>query len=105
MNTGANDHAKAKILRCLFIAMIFVMASVVVFHGRAHQTPTPQISTATITGTVQDDKGTPLEKVNVTISSPTFSASAITTADGRFEFKNLQPAKYIVTAQAARFRK
>jgi ligand-binding sensor domain-containing protein/protocatechuate 3,4-dioxygenase beta subunit len=105
MKTVATHHAKAKIFRFLFTAIFFAIAGLVAFHSQAHQTQTPQVSTATITGTVQDDKGTPLEKVSVTISSPAYSASAITTADGKFEFKNLQPAKYVVTAQASRFRK
>src|ERR1051325_9505595 len=104
MKTGAISRAHRQGFR-FTLAVILFLASVFADHGRAHQAQTPQPSTATITGVVQDDKGTPLEKVSVTISSANFSASAITTADGRFEFKNLQPSKYVVTAQAARFRK
>jgi ligand-binding sensor domain-containing protein/AAA+ ATPase superfamily predicted ATPase len=103
MKIRVKSPASRKSLQPIYIAIFLAIASVIAFHSRAHQTP--QVNTATITGAVQDDKGTPLEKVNVTLSSPNYSASAITTADGKFEFKNLQPAKYLVTAQAARFRK
>jgi ligand-binding sensor domain-containing protein len=60
---------------------------------------------ATINGVVQDDRGAPVADVKVTITSGDFLSSAFTRADGKFEFKGLKPAQYIITAEAARFRK
>ncbi len=69
------------------------------------QPPPAQASTASIAGVVVDDRNAPIANVSVAISSDKFAASALTNAEGKFEFKNLQPAKYIISAQAARFRK
>ncbi|HSE99152.1 MAG TPA: two-component regulator propeller domain-containing protein [Blastocatellia bacterium] len=60
---------------------------------------------ATISGVVQDDRGAPVADVKVTIASGDFISSVFTRADGKFEFKGLKPAQYIITAEAARFRK
>ncbi len=64
----------------------------------------PQNGSAIVSGVVLDDKGVPLEKATVSISSASYTASVLTQADGKFEFKNLAPAKYTVTVQAARLR-
>ncbi len=105
MKTGTKRQVHSRVFRFALGSFIFVITSYVAIYSSAHQTPVPQVNTASVIGFVQDDKGAPLEKVSVTISSPNFSASAFTTADGKFEFKNLAPAKYFITAQAARFRK
>lgn len=105
MKTGVKRQVHSKAFRLGLVLCFFIMASSLAMYSRAHQTPVPQVNTAVVTGFVQDDKGTPLDKVSVTISAPNFSASTITAADGRFEFKNLPPAKYLITAQATRFRK
>jgi ligand-binding sensor domain-containing protein/AAA+ ATPase superfamily predicted ATPase len=105
MKTGANLQTEATFFRFTLASLLFVIASCFAIYSSAHQTPAPQASTASVTGLVQDDKGAPLDKVSITISSPNFSASAFTAPDGKFEFKNLSPAKYVITAQAARFRK
>ncbi len=68
------------------------------------QTPS-QPANASITGLVQDDRNTPVSNVTVTISSEGFSAVTLTNAEGRFEFKSLKPARYLITAETARFRK
>lgn len=60
---------------------------------------------ATISGTIQDDRNAPLADVKVSLSSTDFSASVLTKADGRFEFKSLKPGAYLLTTEAARFRK
>lgn len=103
MKIAAKSPINTGVFRCA-LAMVFILVTVGLY-SQANQTPQPQSNNASISGLVQDDKGTPLEKVSVTISSANYSASAITMADGRFEFKNLQPARYTITAQAARFRK
>jgi ligand-binding sensor domain-containing protein/AAA+ ATPase superfamily predicted ATPase len=64
-----------------------------------------QTETGTINGVVQDDKGAPVADVKVTVSSVDFSSSVFTKADGKFEFKALKPGQYLITAEAARFRK
>ncbi|HEX5736095.1 MAG TPA: two-component regulator propeller domain-containing protein [Blastocatellia bacterium] len=64
-----------------------------------------QVEGATITGTVQDDRGLPVADVKVTITSEGFSQSTLTSADGKFEFRNLAPRQYTITAEATRFRK
>jgi ligand-binding sensor domain-containing protein len=60
---------------------------------------------ATISGTIQDDRNAPLADVKVSLASTDFSASVFTKTDGKFEFKNLKPGSYLLTAEAARFRK
>jgi ligand-binding sensor domain-containing protein/protocatechuate 3,4-dioxygenase beta subunit len=64
-----------------------------------------QAEGGTISGAIQDDKGAPVADVKVSLSSADFSASLFTKPDGKFEFKNLKPAQYTLTAEAARFRK
>jgi ligand-binding sensor domain-containing protein/AAA+ ATPase superfamily predicted ATPase len=105
MKTGVKPQMTSKAFRLALATGCLVMVSCLAIYSSARQTPVPQVNTAAVTGFVQDDKGAALDKVSVTISAANFSASAITGADGKFEFKNLPPAKYLVTAQATRFRK
>jgi ligand-binding sensor domain-containing protein/AAA+ ATPase superfamily predicted ATPase len=58
-----------------------------------------------IIGVIQDDRGTPLANVKVTLTSGDVSASTSTQADGKFEFHNLKSGQYRITVEAARFRK
>jgi ligand-binding sensor domain-containing protein len=60
---------------------------------------------ATIIGQVQDDRGDPIADAKVSISSQEFSSSTLTQADGKFEFRRLQPGQYRITVEAAGFRK
>src|SRR5215471_3367340 len=64
-------------------------------------------ATATLAGIVQDEQGTPVAaaKVTVTRKDSLASWSTLTQADGRFEFKNLYPGNYILSAEAGGFRK
>jgi ligand-binding sensor domain-containing protein/AAA+ ATPase superfamily predicted ATPase len=62
-------------------------------------------SAAVVAGTIQDDRGSPVAEATVTISAEGFAASVATQADGRFEFRNLKPGRYFITARAARFLK
>ncbi len=64
-----------------------------------------QVEGATISGVVQDDRGLPVADVKVTITSEGFSQLTLTSADGKFEFRNLAPRQYTITAEATRFRK
>ena len=64
-----------------------------------------QTEGAAITGVIQDDRGTPVADAKVTLTSQDFSASRLTQADGKFEFRNLKPGSYRIIAEALRFRK
>ncbi len=64
-----------------------------------------QTEGAIIVGTVQDDRGQAVADVKVTITAEGFSQSTLTRANGKFEFKNLTPRQYVITAEASRFRK
>lgn len=46
-----------------------------------------------------------MANAKVTISSQAFTSSALTQADGKFEFQNLPPARYRITTEAENFRK
>lgn len=98
-----NLRAAKRILCSLLLALITLMA--ISTARLAVERSARQSEGATITGTVQDNRNSPVADVKITISSREFSASILTQADGRFEFKNLKPAQYIITAEAARFRK
>ncbi|HXF40660.1 MAG TPA: carboxypeptidase-like regulatory domain-containing protein, partial [Blastocatellia bacterium] len=71
----------------------------------ASQHPPAQSEGSAILGIVQDDRGAPLANARVTVTSGDFSVSKITEADGRFEFRQLKPAQYRISIEAARFRK
>jgi ligand-binding sensor domain-containing protein/AAA+ ATPase superfamily predicted ATPase len=60
---------------------------------------------AAIIGQVQDDRGKPIADAKVTIASQDLSLSTLTQADGKFEFRKLQPGQYHITAEAVGFRK
>src|SRR5262249_36822078 len=64
-------------------------------------------ATGTVAGIVQDEQGTPVAgaKVTITRRDNLASWSTLTQADGKFEFKNLYPANYALTAEAAGFRR
>jgi len=94
--------AKRTVKSVLLAIITLMMISTARF---ALQTTPQQPEGASIAGTVQDDRNAPVADVKVTISSKEFSASALTQADGKFEFKSLKPAQYTITAEAARFRK
>lgn len=86
---------------CLIVAIAFAVAA----GGQAPPAPQPQPGGASVIGTIQDDRGAPVADARVAITSTGFSSSALTQADGRFEFRGLQPGEYRITAEAARFRK
>src|SRR6185503_15493634 len=60
---------------------------------------------AVVTGVVSDDKGAPVVDAKVIIQSGDFFASVRTQADGKYEFHNLKPGQYKITADATSFRK
>ncbi|MEW6207390.1 MAG: two-component regulator propeller domain-containing protein [Acidobacteriota bacterium] len=86
-------------MRFLFALLLFV------FGYFNTQVQSQQPEGATISGTIQDDRNAPLADVKVSLSSTDFSASIFTKTDGKFEFKSLKPGSYLLTAEAARFRK
>ncbi|HVF90313.1 MAG TPA: two-component regulator propeller domain-containing protein [Blastocatellia bacterium] len=90
--------------------LVFFTAAGFGLQGRvpgAPQTPAenPAPKGATINGVIQDDRGAPVAEAKVAISSEGFSSSALTQADGKFEFRALPVGVYRITAEAARFRK
>ena len=89
------------------LALLIFLACVIGVRITAQQTPPPppQSNTATITGVVQDSSGAPIDKVTVVLTGPAGAVSVVTDAEGKFEFKNLPPAAYVISVQAARFRK
>ncbi len=113
MKREINNQSRSIVLRIAWLlAFVILIIGYIELHSQAFQklqTSGPQIlqpqnGSAVVTGTVLDDRGVPLEKATVSISSATYTASVLTQADGKFEFKNLAPAKYTVTVQAARLR-
>ncbi|MGA9768229.1 MAG: two-component regulator propeller domain-containing protein [Blastocatellia bacterium] len=64
-----------------------------------------QTEGAAVTGVIQDDRGTPVAEAKVSLTKQDFSASRLTQADGKFEFRNLKPGSYRLIAEAPRFRK
>ncbi|HEU4390370.1 MAG TPA: two-component regulator propeller domain-containing protein, partial [Blastocatellia bacterium] len=64
-----------------------------------------QTEGSTIHGVVADEVGAPITGAKVTITSDTFSSSALTQEDGKFEFRKLAPGQYRLTADAAGFRR
>jgi ligand-binding sensor domain-containing protein/AAA+ ATPase superfamily predicted ATPase len=88
----------------MLVAVLFVFAGMVNAHLASQQTG-GQGAGGSIIGLIQDDRGMPLANAKVTLTSGDVQSSASTQADGRFEFKNLKPAQYRLTVEAARFRK
>jgi ligand-binding sensor domain-containing protein len=94
----------ASLARLAAIALALVVACALLHRiqeSRAAQQP----EGAGVVGVVQDDRGQPVADVKVTLTSPSYSSSKLTQADGRFEFRGLKPGAYRLTAEAARFRK
>jgi len=104
-----NGIPRRNLTICIALASFFFISLTGYFAAQSSQQnpppAPPQVNTASIAGVVLDDRNAPLANVSVSLSSDKIAASAITNAEGKFEFKNLQPAKYTITAQAARFRK
>ncbi|HJQ24310.1 MAG TPA: two-component regulator propeller domain-containing protein [Blastocatellia bacterium] len=97
-------NARISASRLLVVALALVVACVLLrslINTHAAQQP----EGAGVIGVVQDDRGEPVADVKVTLTSPSYSSSKLTQADGRFEFRGLKPGAYRLTAEAARFRK
>lgn len=61
----------------------------------------PQL--ATVTGVVHDDQGAPLPDTNVTLRQGVSEQSAITDAEGRYQFRNVIPGDVQLNASTAGF--
>ena len=87
----------------LLVALLFLTVPEKA-HVASQQPGTPGAGGAII-GSVQDDRGAPLANAKVTLSSGDVLSIQNTQPDGKFEFRNLRPAQYRITVDAARFRK
>jgi hypothetical protein len=58
-----------------------------------------QVSSGIIAGTIEDERGSGLGGVTVTLKSADRSARFTTGSDGRFRFLNLPPGSYVVAAE------
>ena len=87
-----------RLLMIAFFAAVFAQA-LWVSHNAA------QTDTASISGTVQDEQGSPVANATVRLTGPDFEDARQTQPDGKFEFKRLKPGKYRLSTSAARYRK
>jgi ligand-binding sensor domain-containing protein len=92
---GAGPRA----VRVILIASLLIVISILTHQSAA------QTEGAAVTGAVQDDQGAAVAGAKVTLTAQDFSASRVTQADGKFEFRNLKPGSYRIVVQAPRFRK
>jgi ligand-binding sensor domain-containing protein len=90
---------RANLRRAILWSLFVICASVARWPGRA------QLEGGAVIGLVQDEQGAPVADAKVTLTSMNFSASALTQSDGRFEFRGLRSAQYVLAVQAAGFRK
>jgi ligand-binding sensor domain-containing protein len=98
----AHHRARATRLAAAALALVAALALLrLMTETQAAQQP----EGAGVVGVIQDDRGQFVADVKVTLSSPVYSSSKLTQADGRFEFRGLKPGAYRLTAEAARFRK
>jgi ligand-binding sensor domain-containing protein/protocatechuate 3,4-dioxygenase beta subunit len=95
-------HAGASRIAVAALALVALL-TLLRFLIETHAAQQPE--GASVLGVIQDDRGQPVADAKVTLSSPTYSSSKLTQADGRFEFRGLKPGAYRLTAEAARFRK
>ena len=99
---GANARAKSTVN---FAFAVLIVLPVVAAGYFFQSSLAAQTEGAIITGTVQDDRSQVVADVKVTITAEGFSQSTLTRADGKFEFRNLTPRRYVITAEVAGFRK
>jgi hypothetical protein len=66
-----------------------------------------QIATSTATGSITDSSGAAVPNVKVTITSKStgFTRSVVTNASGEYEIRDLLPATYDITVEAAGFKR
>lgn len=89
----------SKLRKAILWSLLIICASAARWPGRA------QVEGGAVIGLVQDEQGAPVADAKVTLTSMNFSASALTQSDGRFEFRGLRSAQYVLAVQAAGFRK
>src|SRR5215470_17544803 len=111
MTISSTRHGGARRLQPLrrhagiFGLAILTFVAVVSWHRpRLPQPAQPEGSI--VLGTVVDEQAGPVAGVKVTISSSDgFTASALTQADGKFEFRKLTTGPYRIVAEVTGFRK
>jgi hypothetical protein len=87
-------------IRCR--ASLFVLLFLL---GAAIPRASAQFDTASVVGTVKDASGATVPDAKVTLTNTETGVSAVrtTTADGNYEFSNVRPGTYVVTAEKAGF--
>ena len=68
------------------------------------KTPVAAGTTGVISGVVKNEQGAPISAVKVTVSSPSQSATGLSSATGFFSFLNLSPETYTVTASKENYQ-
>jgi ligand-binding sensor domain-containing protein len=91
----------------MIVAAVLILLVAAFLQGPFRVRATQTEAAATLMGIVQDEQGTPVPaaKVTVTRKDSLSSWSTLTQTDGKFEFKNLYPGNYALTAEAAGFRR
>ncbi len=66
--------------------------------------PTPGVDTASVSGTINNETGDPVEGAVVMIKSRGFEEEMITNQDGFFEFIDLEPKRHTIIIEAVGFK-
>src|SRR6059058_5350352 len=84
--------------RVYLLALLFVLSAGI---PRA----SAQFDTASVVGTVKDSSGGIVPDAKVTLTNTETGVSAVrnTSSDGNFEFTNVRPGVYVVTAEKSGF--
>ena len=84
--------------RVSLLAVLFVL-------GAGIPRALAQFDTASVVGTVKDSSGGVVSDAKVTLTNTENGVSAVrtTSSDGNFEFTNVRPGIYVVTAEKAGF--
>gem|GEM_PF-960510 len=108
MSTRTDTHSAFYVAsrRARLPVLIALLSIVFIIAARPFARPRQaQADNAAIVGLIMDDKNSPVAGAKVTLTAPNFSASRVTQADGKFEFRPLKPGAYRLVAEASRFRK
>jgi outer membrane receptor for ferrienterochelin and colicin len=100
--TRADNAAQRSRSACFALLVVSLLTFVVAFSPAAVEA---QTATGTLSGTVHDANGKPLNDALVTASSPGATRTATTTMDGRFTLRNLPEDTYSIVVDAKGFER